>query len=207
MPEIQKNTVREPVQQRGKEKKAKIITAARKLLNREDYEAVTANRIAMEAGVSVGTFYSYFKDKRDVFLAVIRQYSADIFGEMTANIRELKQNPSNLEEVVQSLILVAKKRHDNEKGLHKQMLIQSIRDPEIRKLSMMEEGRADFLIREILDQYEDQVDVKDVDAAIFLVTNCVEEMIHHLIIHGSDIPEERVFEELARMVYRYLARR
>ncbi|MBW1798208.1 MAG: TetR/AcrR family transcriptional regulator [Deltaproteobacteria bacterium] len=202
----QKNIVREPVQQRGKEKKARIITAARKLLNCEDYEAVTANRIAGEAGVSVGTFYSYFKDKRDVFLEVIRQYSEDIFGELIANIRELKQGSSNLEEVVRSLILVAKKRHDHEKGLHKQMLVQSIRDPKIRGLSIMEEGRADSLIRQIFDQYSHQIDVKDTDAAIFLITNCVEEMIHHLIIHGSEIPEERVFEELARMVYRYLAK-
>jgi len=205
LPKIREKAVREPVQQRGKEKKARIITAARKLLNREDYETVTANRIAGEAGVSVGTFYSYFKDKRDVFLEVIRQYSGDVFDELVAGIRELKQGPASLEEVVRSLILVAKKRHDHEKGLHKQMLIQSIRDPDIRKLSIME-GRADSLIREIIDRYVDQIDVKDVDAAIFLVTNCVEEMIHHLIIHGSEIPEERLFEELARMVYRYLAK-
>ena len=138
---------------------------------------------------------------------MIREYSRDIFGELIANMKELKQGPQDLEEVVRRLILVAKKRHDHEKGLHKQMLVQSIRDPEIRELSLMEEGRADSLIREIFDQYGDQIDVKDVDAAIFLVTTCVEETIHHLIIHGSVIPEERVFGELASMVYRYLARR
>jgi AcrR family transcriptional regulator len=198
--------VREPVQQRGKEKKARIITAARKLLNNLDYEAVTTNKIAGEAGVSVGTFYSYFKDKRDVFLAVIKQYSEDIFSEMIAHIHQMKQGPERLEDVVRTLILVAKKRHDHEKGLHKQMLVQSIRDPEVQKLALMEEGRADTLIREILSQYTDQIDVKDMDAAIFLVATCVEEMIHHLILYGSPIPEERVFEELSRMVYRYLAR-
>jgi AcrR family transcriptional regulator len=206
LPQKKKNGVREPVQQRGKEKKARIITAARKLMNTSDYEAVTTNRIAGEAGVSVGTFYAYFKDKRDVFLEVISQYSEDVFGEMIDNIQEMKQRPVSLEEVVRRLILVAKKRHDHEKGLHKQMLVQSIRDPEIQKLALMEEGRADSLIREIFDQYTDQIDVKDVDAAIFLVSTCVEEIIHHLILYGSDIPEERVFEELVRMVYRYLVR-
>jgi AcrR family transcriptional regulator len=206
LPQKQKNGVREPVQQRGKAKKARIVTAARKLMNSLDYEAVTTNRITGEAGVSVGTFYSYFKDKRDVFLEAIRQYSGDVFGELTANIQEMKQGPAKLEEVVRRLILVAKKRHDHEKGLHKQMLVQAIRDPEIRELALKEEGRADSLIRDIFDQYTDQIDVKDVEAAIFLVTNCVEEMIHHLILHGSEIPEERLFHELARMVYRYLAR-
>jgi AcrR family transcriptional regulator len=206
LPQKKKNGVREPVQQRGKEKKARIITAARKLMNTSDYEAVTTNRIAGEAGVSVGTFYAYFKDKRDVFLEVISQYSEDVFGEMIDNIQEMKQRPVSLEEVVRRLILVAKKRHDHEKGLHKQMLVQSIRDPEIQKLALMEEGRADSLIREIFDQYTDQIDVKNVDAAIFLVSTCVEEIIHHLILYGSDIPEERVFEELGRMVYRYLVR-
>lgn len=197
--------MREPVQQRGKEKKARIITAARRLMNHLDYDAVTTNRIAGDAGVSVGTFYSYFKDKRDVFLEVIRQYSEDAFGEMIAHIQEMEQGPARLEEVVRRLILVAKKRHDHEKGLHKQMIVQSIRDPEIQELALME-GPADSLIREIFKQYADQIDVKDVDAAIFLVTTCVEEMIHHLILYGSEISEERVFEELSRMVYRYLAR-
>jgi AcrR family transcriptional regulator len=206
LPQKKKNGVREPVQKRGKEKKARIITAARKLMNSLDYEAVTTNRIAGEAGVSVGTFYAYFKDKRDVFLEVISQYSEDIFGEMIANIQEMKQRPVSLEEVVRRLILVAKKRHDHEKGLHKQMLVQSIRDPEIQKLALMDEGRADSLIREIFDQYTDQIDVKNVDAAIFLVSTCVEEIIHHLILYGTEIPEERVFEELSRMVYRYLVR-
>ena len=206
MPNRQKNAVREPVQKRGKEKKARIITVARKLLNQLDYDAVTTNRIAGEAGVSVGTFYSYFRDKRDVFLEVIRQYSEDIFSELIANIQEMKQAPAKMEDVVRRLILVAKKRHDHEKGLHKQMLVQSIRDPEIQKLALMEERRADSLIREIFDQYTDQIDVKDVDAAVFLITTCVEEMIHHLILYGSEVSEERVFEELGRMVYRYLAR-
>jgi AcrR family transcriptional regulator len=205
VPQRQNNGVREPVQQRGKENKARIITAARRLMNHLDYDAVTTNRIAGDAGVSVGTFYSYFKDKRDVFLEVIRQYSEDVFGEMIAHIQEMEQGPARLEEVVRRLILVAKKRHDHEKGLHKQMIVQSIRDPEIQELALME-GPADSLIREIFKQYADQIDVKDVDAAIFLVTTCVEEMIHHLILYGSEISEERVFEELSRMVYRYLAR-
>jgi len=206
LPQTKKNGVREPVQQRGKEKKARIITATRRLLNSSDYDTVTTNRIARKAGVSVGTFYSYFKDKRDVFLAVIRQYSEDIFSEMITGIQDMKQVPPRLKEVVHRLILVAKKRHDHEKGLHKQMLVQSIRDPEIRDLALMEEGRADSVVREIFAQYADQIDVKDRDAAVFLVTTCVEEMIHHLILYGSEIPEERIFHELARMVYRYLAR-
>jgi len=202
----QKNNVREPVQQRGKEKKARIVTAARKLMNQLDYDEVTTNLIALEAGVSVGTFYSYFKDKRDVFLDVIRQYSEDVFGEMIANIREMKQGPAHLKEVVRRLIQVAQKRHAHEKGLHKQMLIQSIRDPDVQELALMEEGRADALLREVINQYADQIDIRDMDAAIFVVTTCVEEIIHRLILYGSEIPDERLFEEMTRMVYRYIAK-
>jgi len=206
LPNTQEKNVREPVQRRGKEKKARIIAAARRLMNQMDYDAVTTNLIAGEAGVSVGTFYSYFKDKRDVFLDVIRQYSEDVFGEMIANIKEMKQSPAILKEVVRRLIFVAQKRHAHEKGLHKQMLIQSIRDPDVQDLALMEEGRADALLREIINQYADQIDIRDVDAAIFVVTACVEEIIHRLILYGSEIPDERVFDELTRMLYRYLAR-
>jgi AcrR family transcriptional regulator len=201
-----KRAVREPIQQRSKEKKARIISAARKLLNREDYETVTTNLIAQEAGVSIGTFYSYFRDKRDVFLSVVEQYSNDVYGEILRSIQGVAEEPGNLEAVVRRLIQVAKGTHDHERGLHKQMLIQSIRDEEIRSLSVMNDMRAATLFEEVFSRHAAEIQVSDVDTAIFLVKNCVEELIHHLILYGSSIPEDRVFDELYRMIYRYLSR-
>lgn len=44
----------------------KVIIAAEKLISEKGFENVTIQDIAAEAGVAVGTFYTYFKRKEDV---------------------------------------------------------------------------------------------------------------------------------------------
>lgn len=44
----------------------KVIIAAEKLISEKGFENVTIQEIAAEAGVAVGTFYTYFKRKEDV---------------------------------------------------------------------------------------------------------------------------------------------
>ncbi|MCD8107211.1 MAG: TetR/AcrR family transcriptional regulator [Oscillospiraceae bacterium] len=44
----------------------KIITAAEKLIKERGFENVTIDEIAAEAGVAKGSFYTYFKCKKDV---------------------------------------------------------------------------------------------------------------------------------------------
>lgn len=48
------------------EKKEWIRKAAISLISREGFHSVTTDEIAVEAGVSVGTIYNYFKNKADI---------------------------------------------------------------------------------------------------------------------------------------------
>ena len=56
-----------PSQRRSQEVVLAIRTAAARVLASEGYERATTNRIAVEAGVGIGTLYQYFEDKDDVF--------------------------------------------------------------------------------------------------------------------------------------------
>src|SRR5512140_429545 len=47
-----------------------ILDAVVRILKRDGVEAVTTNRIAEVAGISVGSVYQYFPDKRAIFLAL-----------------------------------------------------------------------------------------------------------------------------------------
>jgi len=62
--------VREPQQKRSIEKKAKIIEAGLELFREKGYYNTNTKEIADRAGVSIGAVYSYFKDKKDIYLAV-----------------------------------------------------------------------------------------------------------------------------------------
>jgi AcrR family transcriptional regulator len=61
---------REPQQQRARQTVAAVLDAVVRILKRQGIDGVTTNRIAEVAGVSIGSVYQYFPDKRAVFAAL-----------------------------------------------------------------------------------------------------------------------------------------
>src|SRR5229473_3440185 len=50
-----------------------ILEAARKIFAKKGYEAATVDDVAEAAGVAKGTLYLYFRSKREIYLAALRQ--------------------------------------------------------------------------------------------------------------------------------------
>lgn len=57
----------------AEETKQKIYEAAIELIERKGFDTITIQDINEEAGVSVGTFYHYYKSKEDVFFELYRK--------------------------------------------------------------------------------------------------------------------------------------
>ena len=57
---------RVPQQARSRQKRDALLAAAGRLFAAHGYEATTADEIAAAANVSIGTFYSYFRNKRQL---------------------------------------------------------------------------------------------------------------------------------------------
>jgi AcrR family transcriptional regulator len=69
--------IRTPSQKRSIAKKNAVVATAKEMFLEKGYVAVNTNEIAKKAGVSVGTLYSYFKDKREIFLHIMEDCNAD----------------------------------------------------------------------------------------------------------------------------------
>lgn len=52
---------------------AEILEAARKVFARKGFEQTTVDDIAAAAGVAKGTLYLYFRSKREIYLAALRE--------------------------------------------------------------------------------------------------------------------------------------
>lgn len=65
-----------PQQNRSTQTRERISTAARDCFVREGYDRTQAKDIASAAGVSIGTFYEYFRDKTAAFQSVLDDFSA-----------------------------------------------------------------------------------------------------------------------------------
>ena len=69
---------RHPQQLRARQTVDAILEAVIRVLKREGAEAVTTNRIAEAAGVSIGSLYQYFPDKRAIFAALHQRHIEQI---------------------------------------------------------------------------------------------------------------------------------
>lgn len=65
--------VTQPQASRPKRKIGQVLAGARDIFLRDGFAVASVDDIAREAGVSKATLYSYFPDKHEIFLAVLRE--------------------------------------------------------------------------------------------------------------------------------------
>ena len=66
--------IRKPIQKRSIETKDKIAQSGFKLFCKKGYHKTNTTEIAKHAQVSTGALYSYFRDKRDIYIEAFDQY-------------------------------------------------------------------------------------------------------------------------------------
>ncbi|MBX6169485.1 MAG: TetR/AcrR family transcriptional regulator [Thermobispora bispora] len=58
--------------------RAKILAAARRLIDRDGWEKLTIRRLAAELGIGTMTLYHHVRDKEDLLLLLITEYAAQV---------------------------------------------------------------------------------------------------------------------------------
>lgn len=81
---------RVPRQARSREKLAKVLATADRLLAEEGADALTTTRVAEASGVSVGTLYQYLPDRDTIIAALADQYLGRLEGLMDAFIQQAR---------------------------------------------------------------------------------------------------------------------
>ncbi|GAC1445557.1 MAG: TetR family transcriptional regulator [Mycobacteriales bacterium] len=79
---------RRPVQERSAARVQRMLDAAAALLDEVGYDATTTSRIADRAGVSVGSLYQFFPDRRAVLAALALRSFARFSALLTERVSE-----------------------------------------------------------------------------------------------------------------------
>jgi AcrR family transcriptional regulator len=121
-------------QDRAKRSYQAMLDAAEKLFSRDGYDGAGTPEIAEEAGVSVGTVYRYFTDKKAIFLEVLRRYLLQAYHEtldgLTPERFVGKARHETLDETVGILFAYVSRNP----RLNRVFVEMSLRDDEISKL-------------------------------------------------------------------------
>lgn len=89
--------VRNPQQTRSIEKKNRIIKAGFELFCEQGYYATTTTHICQRAGISTGALYSYFNDKKDIFIAAFKDFlEGEYFNNLLKSLDNLSE-PFNID--------------------------------------------------------------------------------------------------------------
>jgi AcrR family transcriptional regulator len=105
-----------PTQRRSRQTVEAILDAVVRILKREGIEGVTTNHIAEVAGVSIGSVYQYFPDKRAIFGALHDRH-ADEIGRLV-EVTLVAHAASSFEDLVRALVEALVEAHASDPELH-----------------------------------------------------------------------------------------
>jgi AcrR family transcriptional regulator len=192
---------RRPQQRRARDTVEAVLDAVIRLLKREGSGAITTNRIAEVAGVSIGSVYQYFPDKRAIFTALHQRHVDEIDRIVQGTLVE--HAASSMEDLLRAMI--------------EAMIDAHTTDPELYELLLNEvphkaDGTREFAVRlhgafllALSARAFELKNHRDLDRVVFIVTNMVEALSHGAVLRRpTTLSLEDAKEEVVRAVMAYL---
>ena len=157
---------RAPRQGRSRQTVDAVLAAVPRVIRREGVDAVTTNRIAEAAGVSIGSLYQYFPDKKAIFSALHERHVEDVRQVIERAIAEhassTRESQTSLDTFTQALVEGLADLHAAEPELHELVSEQ------------VPEGPLGFrrALRETFER------VTSSERMLFVLPNVIEALVH-----------------------------
>jgi AcrR family transcriptional regulator len=192
---------RVPHQRRAQLTVEAVLDAVVRILKRQGVAAITTNRIAEVAGVSIGSVYQYFPDKRAIFIALHRRHVEQIDRLMERTL--IEHASSSLEEFLSAMVQAMVDAHTA--------------DPELYELLSTEvphrsQGTRHFAVRlhaafrlAIGSRAREIHSDRDLDRVAFVVTHMIEALAHGAVLRRPRrLSLREAKEEAVRAILAYL---
>jgi AcrR family transcriptional regulator len=189
-------------QERSKATVDALLDATARVLVREGYDRASTNKIAVAAGVSIGSLYQYYPSKEALVAAVIERHTGEMMDLVRTSLVRVANLP--LAEAARELVRVMIDAHRIEPKLHRVLVEQAPRVGNMEAIERVDED-ALSLVRAYLEAHPDEVRVTDLGMAAFLAVSSVEAMTHIAVLRRPELLEDpRFVDEVAALVVRYL---
>lgn len=175
--------LRTPIQKRAIEKKKKILECGFKLICEKGYHNVDAIQIAKHSGVSTGTVYQYFTDKRDIFLQGLEKYSKDLMFPIN-NLINKKIDKDNLHQELEKIIKDITKTHTMSKTAHQEITAMQHTDNDVAKIFNEYELEASSILVKILTN--NNFSTHFIDEKAHLIMHWIDDLCHELVFHKHE---------------------
>lgn len=191
---------RVPRQARSREKHAELLKAAEALFIEYGYAATTADDIAKAAGVSVGTFYNYFRNKRQILLVLALRRLTDIFTHLRLAQMDLAHGDHHTAIHAAVTSMLAGERSQGLRVVWQQLMSL---EPELAPYQAIVRRYALNLIEERVRAASEsgetwpELDIEGTALALF-------SLLDSLSARRDDLPEARVIDSVTALIERAL---
>ena len=195
-------------QARGRATRARLLAAAEELFTRRGFAETSIGDVASRAHIGVGTFYHHFSDKRGLLLELIGEWEDRLLRERRSEIDHERFLGSDPRTAFRGWLRRSYERLQKRPSLYLVVLGMAAQDEEVRRAyrrveqvgverltQLIEFGQRRGLMRASVDP----------EPAAFLIHSAIDVAATQILVHefaGAD--PDRVLEELAEMICRYL---
>jgi AcrR family transcriptional regulator len=200
-----------PRQPRGNARE-RLLDALERLLATRDYEQVTADAIALEAGLAHGTFYRHFRDKRDALrgaLLRVREQARLGFDRLRDDVTDLAEARAQIRALADGLRAPA----ETHPALLRAYQLVALRDEALirERRAAREAGVARLTAHLTVLRDRGLSDVRDPGATAGVLLALLQGLIREAILDGvvadegrrtaaADVLERAVFPDPTRKV-------
>ncbi|RWL44642.1 MULTISPECIES: TetR/AcrR family transcriptional regulator [unclassified Mesorhizobium] len=192
---------RSPSQQRSRERVERMLAAASALIAEQGSDAMRMGEVAERAGVSIGSLYQFFPDKRAIVWALAERYTAESQACISAALKDVgdaegfKSAFSELVDIYYQLFLAEPVIRDVWSGTQA--------DKALRELELGDSrANAEFLVA-VLKRLRPDADPVELETTAFLVWQMGEAAVR-LAISVDREEGDRLVEAYKRMALREL---
>jgi len=192
-------------QERSRATVVALIEATARILVREGFEKASTNRIAREAGVSIGSLYQYYPSKEALVAAVIDRHNQQRMQVVRDALAEVAALP--VEKAVRRLVAIAIEAHRIDPKLHRVLTEQIPRTGRLKNVETF--SRETYaLVQAYLEAHRHELRAVDPELAAFVCATSIEALTHAMVLHRSDTLSDKaaatLVDEATHLLVRYL---
>ncbi|WMJ89112.1 TetR/AcrR family transcriptional regulator [Anaerocolumna sp. MB42-C2] len=200
----QDKSIRKPQQKRSIETKEKILDAAYRLFCKKGYYNTTTNEIAQVANVSIGSLYSYFKDKDTILLEILDRYNESYIKVHDELSRDMELYKTDLKLWFRRLIEGLIEIHQISKELNFEMNILCFSIPEVAAVQEKQREKTWQMTLQCFYMYKEYIKVKDIEAAAIVTYKLINAVVDQIVFCKNKIDNERILQAGVDAVYKFL---
>ncbi len=195
---------RTPKQRRSIEMCERIVDAAARVFAHQGYAGGTTNRIAEEAGISIGSLYQYFPNKDTILAELVRRHVREGADEIGSRLADPRLASATLEARTRQFVEVTVAIHRHDPALHRVLFEEAPHAPdvvdELRRFEAETVAAVELLLAD-----DPEVCVKDHRMAAYITVSAIESITHHYVsAYGESADWGAFTNELVRLVVGYL---